>query len=146
MSDFELDDLKKMSSELLTGKVSFDDMDNLDAPVIQEPIIPQYIQPPAQQQDITQQIRRVPAQISRPRKVMFDPKQVKVTDIDVQKQPQQSTDAILQIIPKSNIDFIQIGSYNIPKETLFLIIGVVILGIILWYMSQKKKIDKKEEE
>jgi preprotein translocase subunit SecG len=50
-----------------------------------------------------------------------------------------------------NSNFIKISKYNIPKHTAYLVIVLVLIGIILWYITndkpnKNKKKNKNEDE
>jgi hypothetical protein len=50
------------------------------------------------------------------------------------------------IIQSDNIDeFIKISNYNVHKHTIYLVGALIIIGIILWYITNDKKEEKEEE-
>jgi hypothetical protein len=43
-------------------------------------------------------------------------------------------------------EFIKISNYNIHKHTIYLVVALIIIGIILWYITNDKKEDEDENE
>ena len=78
------------------------------------------------------------------------PKQIK--RVNFQKPTVESVITVPSVQPTivssdiNTTDFFSIGSLNVPKQTLFLAIILIVVGIVLWFMTNKNKKPQHQDE
>jgi hypothetical protein len=148
MSDNEITnfvDLKKMSAEINANNNSNNIMDidspNIDLGNLSAP-------PPMQVQSSPQKTRhqmdpRKKIMMQKQKKVMFQndgENQCTHVSTDIQN------DQLIVAPTQNDIDFFNIGSHNVPKQTLYLFFALLVVGALIWYFTCREKPENDEEK
>ncbi|ATZ80927.1 hypothetical protein BMW23_0882 [Bodo saltans virus] len=145
MSDNEINDfvnLKKMSAEINANNDNFENVLNIDSPNlnINELSMPKEMSVP---REMTIQQSQQIQNIDPKKRLIMKPKMKRVLfqseNNNQITEPNTNNDQLVVLKQDSEIDFFNIGSYNIPKQTLYLVIVLILVGALIWYLTCRQK-------